>query len=425
MDPATRCVAGLDFGTSNSAVGYARGPTLALHRFEHGGLSTPTALFHDDEDGALVCGHEAETRFLEGHEGRYLRALKSILGTALAEESTRLGRRPWPFQALIVRFLKHLKTSVEAAVGDDIRHLVAGRPVRFVDDDGAQDARAEATLRAALEAAGFAEIRFVPEPVAALIDAGDAIPVGSVVLVADIGGGTSDFTLARRSDPGPGADGDGFEILANHGLHIGGTDLDRKLSLDAVMPALGHGSRMRALTSDAVLPVPAGYFLDLATWQKIHFCYTRAIRREVGDVQRLALEPEKIGRLLTVLDRQLGHQLATEVERAKIRLSDRDETVLAVPELDDLPEIAVTRPSLARSFAAPLARVGETARETIALGGLAPARIDHLVLTGGSTLLPDMRRILTDVAPAARIVSCDPFTAVAAGLTKAARRTFR
>jgi hypothetical chaperone protein len=411
-------VAGLDFGTSNSAIGLATSAGVQLHTFAHEAQAVPTALFWDDEDTLLACGQEAEARFLDGHEGRYLRALKSILGTNLADESTRLGRRSWTFRALLERFVGHLKTEVERAAGAPVTQLVAGRPVRFDDDDDQRDAEAERTLRAVLEASGFRDVRFVLEPVAALIDSERDLRDPGFILVADIGGGTSDFTLAAR-----GADG-GFEVLANHGVHVGGTDLDRSLSLGAVMPHLGHGTRMRTLTGKAILPVPAGYYVDLATWQKIPFLYTPALRREVQGVVRLALEPEKVGRLLAVLDRQLGHRLATAVEQVKIALSSHAVAELPFHDLADLPPVAVSQDELRDYFSQSLNRIAAAARETLGRAGIDGARIGHLVLTGGSTLLPDVRQAITGCVPQARLVETDPFVAVARGLTRAAQRAY-
>lgn len=417
-----KIVAGLDFGTSNSAIGHASGNALDLHTFEHGGQSVPTALFYDEEEGVLVSGHDAEARFLQGHEGRYLRALKSILGTSLADDATRMGARSWPFRSLLSSFLISVKKSVEQATGGEIAGLVAGRPVRFVDEDDTRDARAEALLREVLEEVGFGPVHFVYEPVAALIDADAAMPDAEHVLVADIGGGTSDFTLARRSPDAAAREIAGFEILASHGVHIGGTDLDKRLSLKAVMPAFGHGTEMKALTSDVLLPVPPGYYSDLATWQKIHFCYSYAMKRDVRAVLRQALQPEKVARLLELLERQLGHRLANAVEEMKIALSDSEVATLDFTDMDDLPAITVDRPALARHFAPLEQRVAGAARETLGRAGVRPEQVGHIVLTGGSTLLPDMRRTLMDVVPAARIVPSDPFTAVANGLTKAAQR---
>jgi hypothetical chaperone protein len=244
------------------------------------------------------------------------------------------------------------------------------------------------------------------------------------ILVADIGGGTSDFSLARRSAAGSSKETAGFEVLANHGVHIGGTDLDRILSLKAVMPNLGFGSEMRASMSAAILPVPSSTYIDLATWHKIPFCYTQATRRDVRDVMRLAFEPRKIERLLDVLDRQLGHELANAVERLKIALSATSSATLACADIADVQAIEVSQKSLSHYFETPLERIAQAVRKTLEMAGVTPERIDHVVMTGGSTLLPDVRRTIVGCVPDARIVSSDPFVAVARGLTKAAQRMF-
>lgn len=407
--------AGLDFGTSNTAIGYASPTALTLATFSHGAPSTPSALFFDEEEGLLISGREAEERFLEGQEGRYLRALKSILGTSLAQESTRLGRRSWPFKALLQHFIADVRNQAEAEAGADIRHVVAGRPVRFDDDDDAKDKEAEATLEAVLRSAGFDEVSFVYEPVAALLSVEEELEGAEYAFVADIGGGTSDFSVALRR-------GQTTEILANHGIHIGGTDLDRRMSLEAVMPSLGYGSTMRALASDAVLPVPPIYFTELATWQKIHFCYTQALMREVKEVRRLAFEPEKIGRLIEVMDQRLGHHLANQVEQAKIALSGRRETHIALADAEGWPQIPVGREALDLWFDPARRALQAAVGEALARAGLTADRIKHLVLTGGSTLLPVIRDGLRSCLPNAAIVPCDPFTAVASGLTRAAQR---
>jgi hypothetical chaperone protein len=417
-------VAGLDFGTSNSAIGYATASAFHLHTFEQGAQSVPTALFYDYGEAKLVCGRDAERRFLQGFDGRYLRALKSILGTSLAGESTRLGQQSWPFRSLLVRFLSDLKSSVERSTGMEVSQLIAGRPVRFIDESDQKDAEAEGLLRAVLEECGFRDVQFMYEPVAALIDSLQSMQDPKYILVADIGGGTSDFSVARRSSAGDSKQVAGFEILANHGVHIGGTDLDKTLSLKAVMPELGYGSEMHASMTDTILPVPSSYYFDLATWHKIHFCYSQATRREVRDVLRKALEPWKIERLADVLDRQSGHQLANAVEQLKIALSTTSAATLVGADIGDMPAIAVSQKSLSDYFQPPLARIGEAVRKTLEMAGVNPNRIDHVVMTGGSTLLPDVCRTIVGCVPDARVVATDPFVAVARGLTKAAQRTF-
>jgi hypothetical chaperone protein len=413
--------AGLDFGTSNSAIGFVREGRPTLHRFEDGRTLVPSALFYSDDEGRLLFGTEAESCFLAEDEGRYLRALKSILGTSLTEERTILGGRPWPFRQLLKRFVAYLKDDVERREGVILSTLVAGRPVRFSDDD-ARDAAAETYLREILQEAGFADIRFLYEPVAALLDASDAMEDPHLVLVADIGGGTSDFTVARARGGRSMPPGDRFEILANHGVHIGGTDLDRRISLDTVMPLLGLGSQTRSLTSGEILPVPASYFGDLASWHKIHLFYSRRNRAEISDIHRLALEPEKIARLLHVMDNRLGHRLAARVEDLKIRLGSDDAVHMELPDIPDVNGPDVDAARLRHAIRHELETLRQATGRTLELAGVRGADIDHIVLTGGTTLLPAVRETISGCVPGAALVSADPFCAVVNGLAKAAAR---
>ncbi len=411
--------AGLDFGTSNSAIGFVRDGAPVLHRFEDGRTLVPSALFYSEDERALLFGTQAEACFLAEDDGRYLRALKSILGTSLTEERTILGGRPWPFRQLLLRFVAFLKADVERREGASLTTLVAGRPVRF-NDDPERDAEAEAYLHGIFRDAGFSRVRFVYEPVAAMIDAGDLMEDPRLVMVADIGGGTSDFSVARWHPGGTGSGENRFEILANFGVRIGGTDLDRRISLDTAMPLLGLGSQTRSLTSKEILPVPASYFSDLATWHKIHLFYSAKNRSEIVDIQRLALEPEKIDRLLHVMDRRLGHRLAARVEALKIRLGSGGETTLALPDLDGAPAPVVDESRLRHAIRHELESLRHAVTHTLELAGVDARDIDHMVLTGGTTLLPVVRDTLAAGVPGAKLVSSDPFCGVVNGLAKAA-----
>lgn len=415
--------AGLDFGTSNSAIGFVRDGQPILHRFEDGKPVVPSALFYSEDEGTLLFGSQAEACFLAEDDGRYLRALKSILGTNLIEERTVLGGRPWPFRQLLKRFVGFMKDDVERREGMALSTLVAGRPVRF-SDDPEKDAEAEAYLREVLLEAGFTDVRFLYEPVAALLDASDLMETPERVLVADIGGGTSDFTVARTRGDRSAATGERFEILANHGVRIGGTDLDRRISLDTVMPLLGLGSQARSLTSKEILPVPATYFGDLATWHKIHLFYSSRNATEIRDIHRLSLEPEKIERLLRVMDHRLGHRLAARVEDLKIRLGSGEATGMTLPDMDDVSVPVVDDARLQRAIRLELDSMREGIRHALDLAGIDAAEIDHVVMTGGTTLLPVVRETLASCVPQARLISSDPFCGVVNGLVKAAATAF-
>ena len=312
---------GLDFGTSNSAIGVARDNAAALAPLEAGNTLMPSAVFFDYETkGRVLFGSEAIAAYVGQTEGRLMRALKSILGSPLIDEKTSLGSRMVPLAEVVEIFVRHLKRKAEAFAGQEITSVVHGRPVRFVDDDDKADAKAQEVLEAIARRAGFRDVAFVYEPIAAAHHYEQTVESEELVLIADIGGGTSDFSIVRL---GPQrrerADRDG-DVLANAGVRVGGTDFDTALSLAAVMPLLGLGTHL----VEKNLPMPNALYYELATWATINFAYTHKNERELAELLADACEPEKVGRLLKVVRQRLGHRLAFAVEDAKIALSAAD-----------------------------------------------------------------------------------------------------
>ncbi|MCC2634883.1 MAG: heat-shock protein [Ramlibacter sp.] len=306
---------GIDFGTSNSAVSFTASDGVArLVPLEGAATTLPTAVFFSAEDHRVSFGREAISHYLAGTEGRLMRSLKSLLGSSLLEEETAVGGTMLSFQAIIARFLTELRGRAGRHLGAEPRRAVIGRPVHFVDGDAARDRRAQAALAQAAASAGFDEVSFELEPIAAALDYERRIAREALVLVVDIGGGTSDFTLVRL---GPGrmrqADRSG-DILATAGVHIGGTDYDQKLNLRQVMPLLGFRH-----IGPSGREVPSPPFLDLSSWHLIHWMTTPKMVRQVRQLRSDYSDTRLHDRLMTVLDQRLGHLVASEVEQAKIR----------------------------------------------------------------------------------------------------------
>ena len=257
---------GIDFGTSNSAAGIAVAGRPWLVEMEPGEQTLPTAVFFEENTCRMRIGHSAARALISGDEGRFMRTLKSLLGTPLLQEERRLGGERLSFATLIARFLAEMKRRAETATHMEFSHALSGRPVRFHSKDEERNVQAEKDLRACYLEAGFQDVLFMYEPEAALRAAAPAPGLG---LIVDIGGGTSDFTAFEQQ-------GDGRpRILASNGVRLGGTDFDRQLSIHHVMPLLGRGSPIRNSFGGGTLPAPNRLFNDLATWQMIPFLYTR------------------------------------------------------------------------------------------------------------------------------------------------------
>lgn len=407
---------GIDFGTSNSAAGYLCDGKPRMIEMAPGQMTLPTTFFFDFETRETLIGEPANQALLDGAEGRFMRALKRVLGTSLMHETRQILNERVTFVDIIARFLSQIKARAEADTGMTFDRVVSGRPVVFHGTNDPRESQAEADLRSCYLAAGFQEVDFMPEPEAAAIADGALDQSGTTGLIVDVGGGTSDFSLFR-------SDGNGVTILANHGVRIGGTDFDRAINIDWVMPLLGKGTELRKAMGPGTSPTPNAIYNDLATWEKIPFVYTPQNRRMVAEMVRLAEEPGKLSRLATVLDEELGHELAFAVERGKIAANGGEGQARI---LLDLIEPGLFTPLPAGAMAESLARYAELlregAREVLRVSGLDASKVERVVYVGGSSLMSMVSDTMKQEFPNARHSFSEVFTAVADGLAIAAGR---
>ncbi len=409
---------GLDFGTSNTTLGSTRDGAPWMHALEHEHVTIPSAIFFG-WSGEPTFGRAAMATYIEGTQGRLMRSLKSVLGTSLADETTAVGRRRLRFRDVIAIYVKEVKRRAEAQAGVAFDAVVHGRPVHFVDGNPAGDHAAEDMLRDIAQEAGFSDISFQYEPIAAALDYERQISREEIALIADIGGGTSDFSIIRLSPERHKKIERADDILANDGVRIGGVDFDRVLSLSRLMPLLGYGTPTTRPGRD----VPGGVFHDLATWSNINRLYNDKTHRDLRAMRRDALRPELIDRMMHALDRELGHTLAMEIEAAKIALSERDDILLDLAMVEDKLDLSITRDDFATDTARLSGRIGERVDACLRMAGLKKEAVSSLFLTGGSTRILHVAQAITSLMPQARIVEGDTFGAVGAGLTiEAARR---
>lgn len=415
-------VCGLDFGTSNSAIGVVRDGRPVLAPVERDATLIPSAVFFDYETrGRILFGAEGIAAYMGHIEGRLMRALKSILGSPLINETTALGRRKIALTDVVELFIRHLKAKAEDYIGAEIDAVVHGRPVRFVDGDDKADAKAQGVLEAIAKRVGFRNVGFVYEPIAAAYHYEESATREEIVLVADIGGGTSDFTVVRIGPEQRILSDRTSDILANAGARVGGTDFDTLLSLDAVMPALGLGTQL----VNKELPMPRALYFELATWATINFTYTYRNEREVRSLVADSREPEKTRRLLRTLQNRLGHRIAFSVEDAKIALSDRETVGVDLGFIEGGLMADVTRAGFDHIIEQKTGRLFRTAATCIADAGLDPTDIQTIFFTGGSSRVPAVRAAISRAAPEAQPATGSDLLSVALGLTREAERRFK
>ncbi len=410
---------GVDFGTSNSTVGFVRPGHSALLALEDGKPTLPSVVFFNADDEEVSYGRAALADYLAGYEGRLMRSLKSLLGTSLIDGQTEVGGRALPFRMLLSHFIGEVKRRGERAAGHGFDAAVFGRPVFFIDDSSSADQLAEDTLAEVARAVGFKHIAFQYEPIAAAFDYESRIAREELVLIADIGGGTSDFSLVRLG-PRRAAKADRRDdILATGGVHIGGTDFDKYLSLSSVMPLLGYGSRM---TNNS--EIPSSYYFNLATWHTINLAYTKKTWTQLADVVRDAREPDKLGRLQRLIDERAGHWLAMKVEEGKIALSDSASASLELDRLSPPHTLALQRHEFDAAIGHLIDSVDQTVLKLLADAGVAAADVDTVFFTGGSSGVIALRERIGALLPAARKVEGDLFGSIGSGLALDAVRKF-
>ncbi|WP_312381260.1 Hsp70 family protein [Stutzerimonas balearica] len=415
--PARAC--GIDFGTSNSTVGWWRpgqDPLIALEGEEP---TLPSVVFFNLEERRPVYGRQALAEYLEGYEGRLMRSLKSLLGSKLLKSETTVLGSAMPFRDILGLFLGTLKTRAETAAGRSFEQVVLGRPVFFVDDDPQADREATEMLEAAARKLGFSEVSFQFEPIAAAFDYESRISREERVLIVDIGGGTSDFSLVRLSPERRGLDDRQADILATGGVHIGGTDFDKQLSLAGVMPLFGYGSRMK---SDA--PMPTSTHLNLATWHTINAVYAPASQRALQSMRYDIVDPTGIDRLFSLIEQRAGHWLAMQVEQGKIELTEAERHVIDFARIEPQLQAELRRDDFDTAIEPLLERIGRSIDELLLAAGLARHEVDTVFFTGGSSAVPALRRCVASRLPGARQVEGNRFGSIGSGLAIEAHKRY-
>ncbi|MBU1442397.1 MAG: Hsp70 family protein, partial [Gammaproteobacteria bacterium] len=391
--PAAPPFCAIDFGTSNSAIALSGADgRMALVDVEPGHVTMPTAVFYQveglaaHEEPRRLYGRQALAAYVEGHEGRLMRSMKSILGSTLAEQSTDVGDgRSVRYLDVVAGYLQRLKTVAERQAGKPIERAVLGRPVYFVDDDPERDAAAQAALASAAWSVGLRELSFQYEPIAAALDYEQGAESEALVLVADIGGGTSDFSLVRVGPERRGRLDRKDDILASHGVHIAGTDFDRHVELASILPLCGYRGLGPQRAGEAPREVPSRVYFDLATWHLINTVYAASRVAELRRMRDFYGDPQQHRRLMTVLDEHLGHALIGQAEAAKIAVAEGGRTRIDLDRLEAGLEATLDEVQAVQVLDADLDRIVDAAAETLRAAGVRAEDVDVVYFTGGST----------------------------------------
>ena len=418
MQTAAGQTIGLDFGTTNTVAALAIGNSTAdLVEFAGGpatGAVFRSALCFWQDDGvrggiAHEAGPWAIAEYLDFPLGsRFIQSFKSVAASPLFEHASVFTKR-LRFEELGHLFLNRLKAHAGGALDARGARIVVGRPVNYA---GARADAALARERYDKMFAGFgAEIHYVYEPLGAAFSFASRLSQPATVLVADFGGGTSDFSIVDMAEPGASPR---CTPLSSTGVGIAGDRFDSRIVERLVLPLLGKGGSYRSF--DKVLDIPGGYFADFSDWSKLALMRNPRTLAELDKLRRSAIDPDAIGRMIATVENELGYPLYEAVGRVKRTLSTEDHARFRFTGggLDIASD--VSRADFESWIAPDIARIEACVDDALAAAGKSVDGIDRVFLTGGSSLIPAIRRIFTSRFGEDRIADGGELTSIAHGL---------
>jgi hypothetical chaperone protein len=422
---------GFDFGTTNSSIArVAENGEVELARFSLAGALTESfrSLLYLERlrtAGRSTikswAGPEGIGRYLEAEDkGRLVQSLKSFLSSRSLQTTEIFGRR-FQLEELVANVIRDIRVAAEKQFGGSIKSAVVGRPVRFVGaENDADDDFALGRLRIALEKAGFAEVEFEFEPVAAAFYYESTLDHDEQILIGDFGGGTSDFSLLRVGPSVRKTSHGARSVLGNEGLPLAGDAFDAKIIRHVVSPALGAGSFLNS--HGKKLPVPNWVYFKLERWHHLSFLRSRETLNMLQSVMIQAEETEKIKALLYLVNHDLGFYLHRAVQKTKAALSQEENDRFIFQDGDVELNALVTRAQFESWIAEELAGVEQKVEALLKKTRIDAKEVDMVFLTGGSSFVPAVRRIFENRFGAAKIRTGDEFTSVARGLALRASR---
>lgn len=413
-------VLGLDFGTTNSVASLVRADSAPdLIEFSNNGESSAVfrsalCFWHDDDvKGGLAveAGPWAISEYLEyPQESRFIQSFKSVAASANFEHASVFDKR-FKFEDLGRIFLEKLITHAGNRLSSIPARLIVGRPVEYA---GSRPDHALARQRYDMMFAHLgADIHYVYEPLGAAFSYASRLTHPATILVADFGGGTSDFSVVRVAAPGEARR---CVPLGHAGIGIAGDRFDYRIIDRLVLPMLGKGGSYRSF--DKILEIPRSYFADFADWSRLALMRNRRTMDELARLQKNAVDPGAIGRMIAVIENELGYPLYEAVGLLKRTLSNEDNAHFHFSGAGLEVEADVTRHDFETWIAQDIASIEATVDKAIANAGSNMDDIDRVFLTGGSSLIPAIRDIFVRRFGKDRIAGGGELTSISDGLAR-------
>lgn len=407
---------GIDFGTSNSVLSIFDEDKNEIIEI----VSVPSILYFPDEyDPALplryYVGEEAIRHYIsDGMKGRFMKSIKRVLPRTNFIE-TRIHTKSFNAAGLITLILKELKTKADVRIGMDCKKAIIGRPVYFDDDNTVNDAVAQKRLLQAAQQAGLTDIRFQYEPIGAAFAYEKTISKKENVLVADLGGGTTDFTFIEL-DPNKNNRKDRrSDILATGGIYIGGDSFDSAFMWDKGTPYFGRGVTYESMPGKMV-DVPPSFFSNICSWEKMNFFNGVKVQNDLRQYYNYSKQNDKLKNLITLTENNLGYSVFQSIEQTKVELSNQSASSFSY----DKAGININEPielgEYNRIIQRDVTKINNYLESFLAKHAIKPESIDSLFLTGGTSMVQAIQQLFKEKFPHVAITSGDNFISVSKGL---------
>jgi hypothetical chaperone protein len=416
-EPAARAL-GLDFGTTNTVAALADGAGGSRLIEFAGDLATGAVFrsalcFWEDESAWNGIAHEAGPWAIDEYlqsplDSRFVQSFKTVAASQSFERAL-IFNKPFRFEDLGRLFLQRLVAHAGGRLDARPRRVIVGRPVEYA---GARPDPTLARQRYDLMLEGFGvELHYVYEPLGAAYSYAARLTEPATILVADFGGGTTDFSIVRVAEPGAARR---CVPIASAGIGIAGDRFDQRIVDRLLLPLLGKGGSYRSFGK--LLEIPGGYFTDFADWSRLAMMRNRRTLEELRKLQRDAVDPAPIGRMIALIEHEQGFPLYDAVGKLKRALSGDDKAEFAFDGGGVAISATVRRADFEQWIADDLRRIEAALDTALSRGGITAEGIDRVFLTGGSSLIPAIRALFDRRFGAERIATGGELTSIAHGL---------
>lgn len=407
---------GIDFGTTNSALSIYDEEQQAIIDT----IIIPSLIYFPVEQSAAstlnyVVGEAAIEAYInDGMKGRFIKSIKQILSRSSFIE-TRIHNKRYNASDLVALILKDLKAKADLITGEDCHKAIIGRPVFFDDDDTLKDTLAQTRLKKAAELSGLTDVRFQFEPIGAAFAYEKTIKKKENVLVADLGGGTTDFTYLILDPANVGSKDRKNDMIASGGIYIGGDSFDSAFMWDQGTPHFGKNTLYEA-TPGKILTVPMSLFANICTWDKMNFFNGLRIKKDLQDYYYYSKNDPKFKNLLTLIDNNLGYSIFQSIEKTKINLSKMQTSPFVYSKMDIRIKEEIAIDKYNNIIEKDLRKIKDYLEEFLLKNDIQPENIDSLFITGGTSMVAAVQQLFKSRFPNVPVNSADNFTSVAKGL---------